>query len=136
MAVVAAMATAGCELSDYRLGPELPLRLETRLDRTAVDADDSVRITLTVTNPVPYDVTVEFPSTCQVGYQIETPEGEVLGPHFACGQAITERTFHAGPEAFSWYWRPTVAPGSYRVVTGLGSVPLRARSEPVPLTVR
>jgi hypothetical protein len=86
---------------------------------------DTAFITVSVTNPSPEAVTIQFGSTCQLGYEAETLDGEVvapLGP--VCGQAITYLTLaprETKTAEFRWLGDNSVAggallpPGTYRV---------------------
>ena len=142
LALIAAVSLLGCS-NELFLSPDLPLNLEVSLDRQVLTPGDTVRITLTITNPGPSYVTIQFPTTCQLSFEVRSPAGVRVAPwDLACGQAITSRTFSPGVETaeFTWSGEPTprspgrVAPGEYLVVAGLGLPPV-AESPPVSLRV-
>jgi len=142
LCLVAVVSLLGCS-NELLLSPDLPLKLEVSLDRQVLTPGDTARITLTITNPSLSSRTIQFPTTCQLSFQVRSPLGVPVAPlDLACGGAITYRTFSPGVETaeFTWSGEPTprspgrVAPGEYLVVAGLGLPPV-AESPPVSLRV-
>lgn len=122
------------------LNPDLPLTLQATLDHSVLAVSDSVRIQLDIANPG-RSFTVQFPSTCQVAFEIRSAAGDVVAPSMLCGLGTTYREFPQGTDTavFFWYrWPdvgpPLIPPGQYEVVAGLG-FPLVAASPPVPLVL-
>ena len=136
-----ALQLSSCHDQDVPLGPAVPLQLRTTLDRTVLHPGDTVRIHLEILNKQITEVTVRFPSTCQLSFEVRSLDGEVVAPPVGlCGAAITYRAFRPGTESFEFLWAgegqpgQRLSPGAYHVVAGLGH-PLKAESPAVGLTI-
>ena len=84
------------------------LGLTARTDKTDYAGDETVRITVTLTNRTAGVITLNFPTGCQAFFRVETPAGALLYDEFwhaTCTDALTSITLQPGEShAHSLSW--------------------------------
>jgi hypothetical protein len=85
------------------------LGMTARTDKTDYAAGETVRITVTLTNRTSQTVTLNFPSTCQAFFKVETPAGAPVYDHrlhVGCFFVLTSLTLTPGQsQAYQFSWR-------------------------------
>lgn len=85
------------------------LGITIRTDKTDYAADETVQMTVTLTNRTAQTVTLNFPTTCQAFFRVETLTGAQVYDeywHALCGDALTSITLSPGQSAaYPLSWR-------------------------------
>ncbi len=116
--------------------------MEPRAERLDVRDGETVRFSVTVSNPHDVPVVRRFPTGCQFGFRIERIGKVAARAPRMCTQAPTELVLQPGEalvREFEWTWdRATVPAGSYDLYVGPGRngsgppLPLLLRADPLP----
>ncbi|HXH28661.1 MAG TPA: BsuPI-related putative proteinase inhibitor [Candidatus Polarisedimenticolia bacterium] len=84
------------------------LGLTARTDKTDYAGDETVHVTVTLTNRTSGTITLNFPTTCQAYFRVETPGGALLYDdfwHATCLDALTSLTLAPGESrVYSLTW--------------------------------
>lgn len=113
------------------------LALTVTADPSVVIAHTELAVTIAVTNPTPYSITVTTPSSCALRFEVHDANGTLVGAPLAlCLPTLMDLTLTPGQTASHTYpWRADVPPGTYVLVGTLSTVDGGRRSPDVALTV-
>ncbi len=114
------------------------LQLEVEVDRSVLHAGESALVTVRLSNPTQQALSLEFPSACQLLFDVLDTSGAVVAPEpVGCATVITRLELPAGgasEKPFHWDGRSAdgtpLPSGSYGVVGSLATAD-RPRTEPV-----
>lgn len=125
----------GCDESNSPISTsESGVKTNIFIEPRNVFAGDSLQIVVRIVNESEEDFSKTITSTCLLHYQVETSDGDDLGPHIPCGRVVwffslgsgdsAERQFtlhvHDPADSLSGQNRLSLSQGTYRVVGGIG----------------
>jgi hypothetical protein len=127
------------------LEPSLPLVTSVAVRPRSLVAGDAIHVDVTVTNRGPDTVRVQFPSGCQLMFELRDSFGRRLVPNHACPAIVTPFEIAPGEtksQSFDWTTaqatypeRRPLRPGRYKVVGGLVTPYPRLAVPSAPVTV-